>query len=174
MRTNGRFGRRNGYRASLCLLPWREKMLTALRSDPARKRAAAPAIVILVVLVLSLSACGGGDTGDGEGTGGTNGGGETTETAASVGRYVLPGEAVYPEGIAYDPKTGDFYVGSTTDGTIFKQNAGLDEGEAEVLLEPGGDGRDTAVGTKVDDRQRLFIAGGDTGPSWSTMSSRVP
>ena len=135
-------------------------MLTASRSDPVRMRAVAPTIIILV---LYLSACGGGDTGDGEGTGGMTGGGETTETAASVGGYVLPGETVYPEGIAYDPKTGDFYVGSTTDGTIFKQNAGLDEGEAEVLLEPGGDGRDTAVGMKVDDRQRLFIAGGDTG-----------
>ncbi len=45
----------------------------------------------------------------------------------------------------------------------FKQNAGLDEGEAEVFLESGSDGRETAVGMKVDDRGRLFIAGGDTG-----------
>jgi hypothetical protein len=30
---------------------------------------------------------------------------------------VLPGEVVYPEGVAYRPETGDFFVSSTTDGT---------------------------------------------------------
>ncbi|MCA1718422.1 MAG: superoxide dismutase [Actinobacteria bacterium] len=84
-------------------------------------------------------------------------------TAASVGRYVLPGETVYPEGIAYVPRTGDFFVSSTTDGTIFRGNAGLDEGDAEVFLEPGSDRRETAVGLKVDEEGRLFIASGDTG-----------
>ncbi len=37
-------------------------------------------------------------------------------------RYILPGNAVFPEGIAYQPRTGDFFVSSTTDGTIFRGN----------------------------------------------------
>jgi sugar lactone lactonase YvrE len=129
-------------------------------TNPARR---GTLVLSILILVLALAACTGGeDTGGSEDAGGATEQ-ETTETAASVGRYVLPGEAVYPEGIAYEPGTGDFFVGSTTDGTIFKQNAGLDEGEAEVFLEPGSDGRETAVGMKVDDQGRLFIAGGDTG-----------
>lgn len=32
--------------------------------------------------------------------------------------YILPGNAVFPEGIAYQPRTGDFFVSSTTDGTM--------------------------------------------------------
>ncbi|HEV8044754.1 MAG TPA: hypothetical protein VGP38_06215 [Rubrobacter sp.] len=134
-------------------------MMDTETTDAVRRRAV-PAILTLV-LFLILAACRGGEsTGSGEDTGGQ---GETTETTASVGRYVLPGETVYPEGIAYDPGTGDFFVGSTTDGTIFRGNVGLDEGEAEVLLDPGSDGRETAVGMKVNDQGRLFIAGGDTG-----------
>ncbi|CAA9454140.1 MAG: hypothetical protein AVDCRST_MAG28-2155 [uncultured Rubrobacteraceae bacterium] len=118
-----------------------------------------PSILVLT-LSLSLAACGGGETGGGkEDTGGK---GETTQaTASSAASYVLPGEEVYPEGIAYRPETGEFFVGSTTDGTVFRDIVG--GGEAETFLEPGGDGRSTAVGMKVDDQGRLFIAGGDTG-----------
>ena len=35
-------------------------------------------------------------------------------------RYVLPGSRVFPEGIAYDERTGLVFVSSTTDGTIFR------------------------------------------------------
>jgi sugar lactone lactonase YvrE len=137
-------------------------MLKPETTNVARRRAVPGALAL--VLVISLAACGGGeDTGGAEDAGGATGQGGTTETAASVGRYVLPGEAVYPEGIAYQEETGDFFVSSTTDGTIFRGNAGLDEGDAELFLEPGGDGRETAVGMKVDEGGRLFIAGGDTG-----------
>ena len=142
-------------------------MLGFEKMDAARR--AAPGAIILVLVVLVLAACGGGgeDTGGGATGGGetaeTTGPGEAPETATSVGRYVLPGEAVYPEGISYQEETGDFFVSSTTDGTIFRGNAGLDEGDAEVFLEPGNDGRETAVGLKVDEEGRLFVAGGDTG-----------
>ena len=75
--------------------------------------------------------------------------------------YILPGDAVFPEGIAFQDSTGNFYVSSTTDGTIlrghFKNEA------AEVFLPGGADGRTTAVGLKVDRDGRLFIAGGGTG-----------
>ena len=70
---------------------------------------------------------------------------------------------MYPEGVAYRPETGEFFVGSTTDGTVFRGNVGEPGAEAEILLEPGEDGRTTATGIKVDPEGRLFVAGGDTG-----------
>ncbi|HEU5103793.1 MAG TPA: hypothetical protein VFU22_32475 [Roseiflexaceae bacterium] len=76
-------------------------------------------------------------------------------------RYVLPGNAVFPEGVAYQPSTGSYFVGSTTDGTIFRGT--LNEPSATVFLAPGGDGRTTAIGLKVDGRGRLFVSGGGTG-----------
>ncbi len=41
-----------------------------------------------------------------------------TDTPPSV--YELPGDNVYPEGIAYDPDSNTFFVGSATEGTIFR------------------------------------------------------
>jgi sugar lactone lactonase YvrE len=76
-------------------------------------------------------------------------------------RYILPGDAVFPEGIAFQESTGNFYVSSTTDGTIFRGH--LKEETAEVFLPGGTHGRTTAVGLKVDHEGRLFIAGGGTG-----------
>lgn len=78
-----------------------------------------------------------------------------------ISRYILPGERVFPEGVAFQPSTNSFYVSSTTDGTIFRGT--LDQENATVFLQGGGDGRTTAVGLKVDERGRLFVAGGGTG-----------
>jgi Cu-Zn family superoxide dismutase len=81
-------------------------------------------------------------------------------TPTETGRlFPLPGEAVFPEGVAYQEETGDFFVGSTTDGTIYRGNVGT--GEVEVFVEgaPGG----SAVGLAVSDQGRLFVAGGTTG-----------
>jgi sugar lactone lactonase YvrE len=78
--------------------------------------------------------------------------------------YTIPGEAVFPEGIAVDRRTGLFYVGSTTDGTIFRGH--LKRPALEVFLPGGADGRTTAIGMKVDSRGRLFVAGGGTGQVW--------
>src|SRR5215207_7987534 len=58
--------------------------------------------------------------------------------------YILPGDAVFPEGVAFEQDTGFFYVSSTTDGTIFRGT--LDSPEAEVFLAAGTDGRTTATG----------------------------
>jgi sugar lactone lactonase YvrE len=81
----------------------------------------------------------------------------------SAQTYPLPGEQVFPEGVALNEATGNFFVGSTTDGTVFRGNLAEPGKEAEVFLEPGGDERTTAVGMKVDPEGRLFVAGGDTG-----------
>jgi Cu-Zn family superoxide dismutase len=69
---------------------------------------------------------------------------------------------VYPEGIAYDQRTGTVYVTSTTDGTVFRGDV---RGDALApFLAGGADGRTTAIGVAVDERrQRLFVAGGATG-----------
>lgn len=75
--------------------------------------------------------------------------------------YILPGDAVFPEGIAYQPKTGDFFVSSTTDGAIFRGN--IREAQASVFLPGGDDGRTSATGMKVDKQGRLFISGAATG-----------
>jgi sugar lactone lactonase YvrE len=84
------------------------------------------------------------------------------EARAAVERYVLPGDAVYPEGVAYRPSTGDFFVSSTGDGTIFRGNVA--RGAAQPYLAPGADSRTFAAGLEVDDtRGRLFVSGGATG-----------
>lgn len=75
--------------------------------------------------------------------------------------YTLPGETVYPEGVAYDPSTGDFYVGSTGDGTVYRGKVST-PGELEVFLPGGMDGRTSVTGMKVADG-RLFVAGRNTG-----------
>lgn len=74
--------------------------------------------------------------------------------------YVLPGDAVYPEGVAFEQDTGYFYVSSTTDGTIFRGE--LDEAEAEVFLPGNTDGRTTATGLEAVDGL-LYISGGSSG-----------
>ena len=81
-------------------------------------------------------------------------------TPVAGGRvFALPGEQVFPEGIAFDEATGDFYVGSTLDGTIYRGN--IETGTVGVFL-PGQPGR-VALGLALDDRGRLFVAGGQTG-----------
>jgi hypothetical protein len=76
-------------------------------------------------------------------------------------RYVLPGDQVFPEGIAYQQGSDHFYVSSTSDGTIFRGSLGKET--ASVFLPGGADGRTTAVGLKADRAGRLFVAGGTTG-----------
>lgn len=74
---------------------------------------------------------------------------------------MLPGDRVFPEGIAYQQLTGDFFVSSTTDGTIFRGN--VRNPQAEVFLPGNTDGRTSATGLKVDRQGRLFVSGGATG-----------
>ena len=123
-------------------------------------RISAPGLLIFF-LALALASCSG--TGDGENAGEQAGGDRTKQAASGTERYMLPGEEVFPEGVAYQSDTGDFYVSSTTDGTIFRGNVEGGSKEAEEFLEAGSDGRKTAIGMDVDEERRLFIAGGDTG-----------
>src|ERR687890_1934873 len=76
--------------------------------------------------------------------------------AATPSRYVLPGEQVFPEGVALRPGSNQFFVTSTQDGTIFRGR--LDSARAEVFLRPGAQGRTSANGIKAT-RDRLIVAG---------------
>jgi sugar lactone lactonase YvrE len=134
-------------------------------TDPAPTVGASKTImsgVVVLALTLAAVSCGGTGVGGGEDNGG-NGRSQTTQGVSGAERYVLPGEQVFPEGVAYRSDMGDFYVGSTTDGTVFRGNVEGGPKEAEVFLEPESDGRTTAIGMEVDEEGRLFIAGGDTG-----------
>ena len=63
-----------------------------------------------------------------------------------------------PEGISTGRGTS-FYVGSLVDGAIYRGD--LRTGKGRIFIE-GVPGR-AATGTEVDDRNRLFVAGGATG-----------
>lgn len=83
---------------------------------------------------------------------------------AAPTRHVLPGERVYPEGIGVDKATGDFYVGSTADGTIFRGNVARQD--TEVFSAAGRDGRTAVTGIKVDADRRVWAAGRFTGRAY--------
>ena len=72
--------------------------------------------------------------------------------------YPLPGDAVFPEGIAVDAEAGTFYVGATNGGTLYR--ADIASGEVEVFAEGT---QPTAIGMEVDPYGRLWVAGGPTG-----------
>jgi Cu-Zn family superoxide dismutase len=84
-------------------------------------------------------------------------GGDSFETVT----YALPGEAVYPEGVAYDPAAGVFYVGSTSTGTIFRGN--LESGEVTAFIEASEQGLTGVNGMKVDASGLLWVSGASTG-----------
>ncbi|MFI9152060.1 SMP-30/gluconolactonase/LRE family protein [Streptomyces sp. NPDC053367] len=75
--------------------------------------------------------------------------------------FELPGDRVYPEGIALDPRTGDVYVGSYGEGTVYRTRPG--RRTAEVLLPAGTDGRHTANGLRVDAAGRLWVTDSTAG-----------
>jgi sugar lactone lactonase YvrE len=66
-----------------------------------------------------------------------------------------------PEGIASGRGTS-LYVGSIPTGAIWAGDARTGSGE---ILVPGREGR-SAIGTKVDRRNRIFVAGGATGQAY--------
>lgn len=67
-------------------------------------------------------------------------------------------DGIFPEGIAVG-KGSTFYVGSLTDGSIYKGD--LRTGEGAFLTEPSGPF--TTVGIEVDNQERIWVAGGPSG-----------
>ena len=76
-------------------------------------------------------------------------------------RTTFEGAQVYPEGITIDAASGDAYVGSTSNGDLFRITKGA--AKAELLQSGGAPGRQGAFGMKLDDAKRLWIAGGPNG-----------
>ncbi|MGN6635843.1 MAG: hypothetical protein ACTHJ6_10360 [Oryzihumus sp.] len=83
-----------------------------------------------------------------------------TPTCADRDHYVLPGDRVFPEGITEGPD-GTFFVGSTSDGTLFRIAPG--KVEADVWSLGGVDDRTELLGLAVARGRRLVACGGSTG-----------
>jgi sugar lactone lactonase YvrE len=83
--------------------------------------------------------------------------------AQAVCSYELPGHGVFPESIGVDTATGDAYVGSLADGTLYRLSGAV---KAEVWSPGGQDGRMSVAGVKVDAGRRLWAAGGYGGTLW--------
>src|SRR4051794_1827667 len=82
-------------------------------------------------------------------------------------QYTFPaGDTVYPEGIAYHPGNGDFFVSSNATGAIYRGNAWGEDRSLKVFLPADADGRQTATGMKVNAQGQLFISGGASGMIW--------
>ena len=74
--------------------------------------------------------------------------------------YSIPGDRVFPEGVAYDARTKAFFVGSSATGQVFR---GRLSGPAAIgFLDGGKDRRTAATDMKVAGR-RLYVAGAATG-----------
>lgn len=75
--------------------------------------------------------------------------------------YALPGDAVFPEGIAVDEAKGVFYVSGAGSGGIYQVD--IATGEATELVPAGTRGQFMTIGMDVDDQGRLWVAGGGSG-----------
>lgn len=69
--------------------------------------------------------------------------------------FALPGDAVFPESVGVDPSSGDAYVGSLADGSLYRL---APAGDVELWSPAGEDGRTSVAGVKVDSRGRLWAA----------------
>src|SRR5262249_60626966 len=89
--------------------------------------------------------------------------------AQVAGSYELPGEAVFPESIGVDRATGDAYVGSLADGSLYRLTGA---GKAQVWGAGGRDGRGSVAGGKGGAPGPPWGAGGDEGERWGYETGR--
>jgi sugar lactone lactonase YvrE len=80
------------------------------------------------------------------------------EVVVAKESYPLPGDAFFPEGIAYNNKTGIFYTGSVANGDIIQVN--VQSGETKLLSLGKSQNRNAATGMKIDRMNRLWVCGG--------------
>ncbi|MCX2926758.1 SMP-30/gluconolactonase/LRE family protein [Streptomyces sp. NEAU-W12] len=86
----------------------------------------------------------------------------TASTSAPLpDRYTIPGARAFPTGVAYEPRSGYFYVGSAQDGTLYRGH--VRKPTVRVWSPSGQDGRSFTAGMTVDGEGRLYVNGGSTG-----------
>ncbi|CAL9672331.1 SMP-30/gluconolactonase/LRE family protein [Streptomyces sp. enrichment culture] len=116
-----------------------------MKTIPARRRFTACALALAGALALGTTAPATGARAD-----------APDARALTVTRALaLPGNRVYPESMATDPRTGDLYVTSFSTGAVHRARAG--QSEATVFLPSGTDGRTRAMGTEADRNGRLRV-----------------
>ena len=84
-----------------------------------------------------------------------------TAQQASPTPYTVQGLTAYPECVAYDDRSGAFFTGSTTDGTIYRGELGQVPMSEFVSADEAA--IPSAYGTALDDEGRLWVVGGPTG-----------
>ena len=72
--------------------------------------------------------------------------------------YPLPGDTLFPEGIAYHQSRGKFYTGSVTSGDILEVD--VKTGDVRTFALGSLQGRRAATGLKLDNMGRLWVCGG--------------
>lgn len=72
--------------------------------------------------------------------------------------YALPGDTLFPEGIAYQRSSGKFYTGSVTSGDILEVD--VQTGDVRTFASGAAQGRIAATGLKLDNQRRLWVCGG--------------
>ncbi|MFC0496044.1 hypothetical protein ACFFKE_14330 [Streptomyces mutabilis] len=87
--------------------------------------------------------------------------GSGTAAARLPDHYVIPGEKAFLTGVAYDPRSGHYYVGSAQDGTLYRGH--VRKPTARVWSPDGRDGRSFTAGMTIDGEGRLYVNGGGTG-----------
>ncbi|RPA98876.1 NHL repeat-containing protein [Choiromyces venosus 120613-1] len=75
--------------------------------------------------------------------------------------YIVPGNNTFPEGIARQPNSPYFYVGSVTTGDIYRGS--VYEKNLVKYITGSTYGIINAVGMRVDCKDRLYVAGGPGG-----------
>lgn len=73
---------------------------------------------------------------------------------------MIPGDNVFPEGVSLRPGTDQFFVSSTSNGTIYRGTLG--KSRVKVFLPPGEDGRAFAGALRATP-DHLIVAGSVTG-----------
>src|SRR5690554_3517750 len=70
-------------------------------------------------------------------------------------QYELPGESVFPEGIAVDESAGVFYVSGAGSGGIYRVD--IASGEAAEFVPAGSRGQFMTIGMDLDYMGRLWV-----------------
>jgi sugar lactone lactonase YvrE len=77
--------------------------------------------------------------------------------------FVLPGDALFPEGMGLDPDNGDFFVGAAGGGAVLRGD--VNRPDVTVFSPAGADGRTAALGARPD-HNRVFVGSFGSGKVW--------